>query len=234
MKIKIAPKSDHKKPNLNQMHSADGSMGHHGHQVDESVRLSQVVQRLLSLCTRKSVSLEDFLHELSLYGHMMVCLVFSIPFLLPVPLPGLSTVFGLVIGFAGLQILLGKDPWVPQSWRKREISTDIISRILALLQRILLKTEFIVRPRLYFFARHPGFVRFNGAVILLLAGLLALPMPPGFNFPPALAIIILAIGSFERDGVLIILGYIGVILNVVFFTIFFMLGIEGLKAILGV
>jgi hypothetical protein len=194
-----------------------------------AVRLSAVVQRLLIVCKKESLSLGEFLHELSLYGHMMVCLVFSIPFLLPVPLPGLSTVFGLVIGFAGSQILLGKDPWVPKSWRQRQISTHIVARILELLGKILLRTETIIKPRLRFFARHPGFVKFNGAVISLLAILLGLPMPPGFNFPPALAIIVLAIGSIERDGVLIISGYTLAILNVVFFGAFFALGLEGIK-----
>lgn len=197
-------------------------------------RLSVVVRRLLVICQKDSLSLGEFLHQLSLYGHMMVCLVFSIPFLLPVPLPGLSTVFGLVIGFAGSQILLGKDPWVPKSWRQRQISTQIISRILALLEKLLIKTETVVKPRLKFFARHPGFVKFNGAVIALLAALLALPMPPGFNFPPALAIIILSIGSIERDGILIVAGYILTVLNVIFFGFFFTVGLEGIKAILGI
>jgi hypothetical protein len=163
---------------------------------------------------------------------MMVCLVFSIPFLLPVPLPGLSTVFGLVIGFAGSQILLGKDPWVPQSWRKRQISTHIVARILELLGKILLRTETIIKPRLRFFARHPGFVKFNGAVISFLAILLGLPMPPGFNFPPALAIIVLAIGSIERDGVLIIIGYSLAILNIVFFGASLAWVLEAIKTFL--
>jgi hypothetical protein len=102
---------------------------------------------------------------------------------------------------------------------------------LELLGKILLRTETVIKPRLRFFARHPGFVKFNGAVISLLAILLGLPMPPGFNFPPALAIIVLAIGSIERDGVLIIIGYSLAILNVVFFGVFFALGLEGIKTI---
>lgn len=196
-------------------------------------RLSAVIQRLLVICKKESLDLGEFLHELSLYGHMMVCLVFSIPFLIPVPLPGLSTVFGLVIGFAGSQILLDKDPWVPKSWRRRQISTHLVTRILSLLEKILLRTEKIIKPRLKFFARHPGFVKFNGAVISLMAALLALPMPPGFNFPPALAIIVLAIGSIERDGVLIIIGYTLAVLNVALFAAIFALGLEGARAFLG-
>lgn len=194
-------------------------------------RLSVVVDDLLNLCAKKSLTLGEFLHELNLYGHMMVCLIFSIPFLLPVPLPGLSTVFGLVIAIGGSQILMGQDPWVPKSWRARQISTGLIIRILEVLKKILLRTEKIVKPRFKFFAKHPGFVRFNGAVILLLALLLALPMPPGFNLPPALAIIALSIGSIERDGALIVFGYLMTILNVALFGTFFFLGFEGIKSL---
>ncbi len=194
-------------------------------------RLSVVVDDLLNLCAKKSLTLGEFLHELNLYGHMMVCLIFSIPFLLPVPLPGLSTVFGLVIAIGGSQILMGQDPWVPKSWRARQISTGLIIRILEVLKKILLRTEKVVKPRFKFFAKHPGFVRFNGAVILLLALLLALPMPPGFNLPPALAIIALSIGSIERDGALIVFGYLMTILNVALFGTFFFFGFEGIKSL---
>lgn len=201
-------------------------------QKSEAVRLSAVMTHLLELCKKDTLTLGEFLHALSLYGHMMVCLIFSIPFLLPVPLPGLSTIFGLVIGIAGTQLLFGKDPWVPVSWRSRQISTHLVSKILEFLRKILLKTETVVKPRLRFFARHPGFVKFNGAVILILAGLLALPMPPGFNLPPALAIIVLSIGSIERDGVWIMAGYALAALNVIFFGVFFSIGLEGVRMLL--
>lgn len=195
-------------------------------------RLSAVVDGLLRLCAKESLTLGEFLHELNIYGHMMVCLIFAIPFLLPIPLPGLSTVFGLVIAIGGSQILLGQEPWVPRSWRGRQISTGLIVRILELLKRILLRTERVIKPRFKFFAKHPGFVRFNGAIILLLALLLALPMPPGFNFPPAMAIIVLSIGSIERDGVLIVLGYVMAAVNAALFGTFFVVGFEGIKSLI--
>jgi len=198
-----------------------------------TMRLSAVVDRLSHLCKRDSLTLGEFLHELSVYGHMMVCLIFSVPFLLPVPLPGLSTIFGLVIGIAASQILLGQDPWVPKRWRAREISTVLVARALDILRAILIRTEKIIKPRLKFFARHPGFVRINGAIILALAVLLALPMPPGFNFPPALAIMALCIGSIERDGMLIIVGYVSAVLNLILFGAFFVMGLEGIKTLLG-
>ena len=83
-----------------------------------------------------------------------------------------------------------------------------------------------------FFARHPGAVRFNGVVIFVISLLLSLPMPPGFNAPPALAIVVLTLGSLERDGLAVMLGYGLSVVNLVLFGSFFALGYEGLQALL--
>ena len=197
------------------------------------IRLSEITRNLSLLCKRDHLTIGEFLHELNVYGHMLVCLIFSVPFLFPVPLPGLSTVFGLVIILASSQVLLGFEPWVPERWRGQKISTGVLTKILEALGWILQRTEKVIRPRLKIFAKHPGFVRVNGAVICLLAALLALPMPPGFNAPPALAIVALAIGSLERDGALVILGYVLSFLNMLLFGVFFVAGVEGIKRLLG-
>ena len=191
------------------------------------------MEHLAKICQQQDVTLGSLLHELSVYGHMLVCLLFAVPFLLPVPLPGLSTIFGFVIGMASVQVILGQDPWVPVSWRNKKISTDVLAKMFEAAQRVLRKTETLIKPRLKFFAHHPGFVRFNALVVLLTAILLSLPMPPGFNAPPALAIIVLTIGSLEKDGVMVIAGYLLAILNALLFAAVFTLGLDGLKALLG-
>jgi hypothetical protein len=200
--------------------------------VQEDPRLSHMMAHLVEMCSRETLSLGELLHELSLFGHMLVCLVFAVPFLMPVPLPGLSTAFGFVIGFVALQIILNKDPWVPLSWRKKSVSPLLLRKLFTALSKILVVTERFIKPRFNIFARHPGLVRVNGVVILILALLLALPMPPGFNAPPALAIIALTIGSLERDGLVVLLGYVLGVLNVLFFGAFFTLGYDGIALLL--
>lgn len=199
----------------------------------QSERLSGVMQRLAQLCQREGMTLGSLLHELSVYGHMLVCMLFAMPFLLPIPLPGLSTIFGFVIGIAAIQVIIGQDPWVPVSWRERKISADVLGKMFDSAQRFLQKTERLIKPRLKFFAHHPGFVRFNALVILITAILLSLPMPPGFNAPPALAIIILAVGSIEKDGFVVIFGYMMAAINALLFGLFFSLGVDGVRSLLG-
>ncbi len=69
------------------------------------------------------------------------------------------------------------------------------------------------------------FIRINGAVIFGVSVLLSLPMPPGFNAPPALAIVVLCVGSIERDGLLILAGYVLSAASVIWFAAFFSLGV---------
>jgi hypothetical protein len=44
--------------------------------------------------------------------------------------------------------------------------------------------------------------------VLFMAIVLILPLPPGGNFPPALACAVLGMGLVERDGVIILIGLI--------------------------
>ena len=47
--------------------------------------------------------------------------------------------------------------------------------------------------------------RFLGIAFVILATVMSLPIPFG-NFPPGLAMALMAIGLIERDGLIIILG----------------------------
>jgi hypothetical protein len=54
--------------------------------------------------------------------------------------------------------------------------------------------------------RHPGVYRFNSLTIAIRGLLLALPLPPGTNFPPALGIFLLSAGMVEEDSLFVLLG----------------------------
>ena len=173
--------------------------------------------------------LVDDLHK---RGHMVVSLIFAAPFLLPIPMPGLSTVFGAVILLAAIQMTLGQDPWLPQKWRRHTVPITIVEKTLSLLAKVLRRIEFIFKPRLLGLASGRYANQFNGVALIILAVLLALPMPPGFNAPPAMAIILLAIGVLEQDGLAVIGGWILGVLNIALFGGFFVLGYSGLRALM--
>ena len=74
--------------------------------------------------------------------------------------------------------------------------------------RVLVKAERWVHPRMGFMLegwRHP----LIGVALVMQCIALALPIPiPGNNVPPAIGIVVLALGMLERDGLMIIIGYV--------------------------
>ncbi len=196
-----------------------------------SERLSTVSERIAKELSKEGLTLGELIDELHKKGHMFLCLVFAAPFLLPIPLPGLSTVFGAVILLAGIQVMLGFDPWLPKKWRHHAVPATVAEKTFGALASLLRRVEFVFKPRLQLLAVHKTALRWNGFVLALLAALLALPMPPGFNMPPALAIIVLSMGVLEEDGVAVLFSWFLSLINIALFGAFFVLGYEGLKKI---
>jgi hypothetical protein len=57
-------------------------------------------------------------------------------------------------------------------------------------------------------SRNPVLRRFFGLCLVLNAALMALPLPiPFTNLLPAYTILVLSVGSFESDGVFLLVGY---------------------------
>ena len=73
------------------------------------------------------------------------------------------------------------------------------------------KVEKVIRPRLGFLLAGPGMGMMIGLAIALSGIFLSLPIPPPFpltNTIPGFAIIFLSLGLMERDGGLILCGYV--------------------------
>lgn len=194
--------------------------------------LSDVFNQLSTDCAERAMTLGELIDRLSSKGHMFICLVFASPFLLPIPLPGLSTIFGAVIFIAAAQLIFGQKLWVPRSWLSRKLPESHTSNIFKKFSVVLKRTEHLIKPRFESMIAMPWTNRMNGVALLILSLLLSLPMPPGFNAPPAFSICLICLGSLEEDGKCIALGWILTLFNMALFTMFFYLGWEGVKALM--
>jgi hypothetical protein len=201
-------------------------------ETEDKIRLSDELKRMAEECSKGPVTVFELLKTLGAQGHSLVSLFFAFPFLLPMPLPGLSIPFGLVIAFAGFQMVMQKKPWLPDFLLRKELSSEMIGKVLNTSSKILKKMERFFKPRGHLFHSHPWLNRFNGLLIAFCGITLALPLPPGTNFPPAFAIVLLSIGALEKDGLMIVLGYLATLLNVVLFSLLAIFGYEGVKKVL--
>jgi hypothetical protein len=132
--------------------------------------------------------------------------------LVAIPFFALSTAFGLAIALIGAQMMFGRArPWLPARARRRLLGHAMLDRVLALLTR---RTRWLARATR---RRYEALIapRLVGLGIVVLALGLALPLPiPGSNLAFLIPILIYAIGVLERDGLWVMLGHAGVVINV--------------------
>jgi hypothetical protein len=192
-------------------------------------KLSHEFHVLSKLCQNKDLNLEILLNSLMGRSMSLLTLIFSFPFLLPIPLPGLSFLLGSLIAVVGLAELLNKRPSIPNYILKKNLPYKILEQVFLYSEKASKFLEKLVRPRGRFFVKHSWFRRLNGVLIAFSGVLLALPLPPGTNATPALCIFLLSIAGLEEDMLLMIIGYLVFIFNIVLFTLIFFFGINGAK-----
>jgi len=170
-------------------------------------RFSQELRDLAAQFADRPARLSELLAATQGRGFDMLLVLIALPFITPVPLPGLSTPFGLVIMLIGARLALGRRPWLPQKLLQRELPAQFIARVLAAASRVVRWLEFLLRPRLHFLQEQWIYRRVAGTLIMVSGLLLLLPLPiPLTNSFPALTVVLLAAGAMERDGLFFLAG----------------------------
>lgn len=158
-------------------------------------------------------------------GYGLLLLLIALPFLSPIPFPGLSTPFGFVVLLIGSRLAVGRTPWLPRRLLDREIPPGFLPRLLRASGRVIRWLEFLSRPRLRFLQEHWFYQRIAGALIAVSGLLLLLPIPVPFtNTFPALPVVLLSAGAIERDGLFFIGGCIAFLVAVGYFVLLAMGG----------
>jgi len=173
------------------------------------VRMSAALASAEAEVKDPSVTLRALLSMLGEQGLLVFCGVLAAPFLLPLTVPGMSTVLGLPMLLIGFAVMVSRVPWLPERLLNRSLPAPTVRGVLAKVRGWAERFEHLVRPRLLGLTggRMVNFV--NGGLVIVAVLLLMAPIPlvPFINSLPALAIILLCFGMAERDGVVILLGY---------------------------
>jgi hypothetical protein len=154
-------------------------------------------------------------------GIYLVLLLLSLPMATPVTLPGISNLFGLVLLWLAARLVLGLPARLPRFLGGRALAPETMARVLRGSVKLLGWVEHWVKPRRSAWMRLRAARRAHALLILLMAFLLSLPVPPPIPFTntlPALAIVILAACMMERDGRMIFAGYLAALGTCVYFA----------------
>ncbi|HUG52018.1 MAG TPA: exopolysaccharide biosynthesis protein [Vicinamibacteria bacterium] len=165
------------------------------------------VARLLAMAEGRPLSIERVLATMDDRGYALALVFLAFPFVLPVPSLGMSAPIGFFLALGGLTLARGATPSLPGFLRRRQIAYPALRALAAAVERGRHLGAFVLRPRLPFALAGPA----RAALGLSLCGaalILALPIPlPLSNFLPALAILMLALGLLEGDGLWVIAGH---------------------------
>ncbi len=189
--------------------SSSGSLGE---------QLAAVVGRL----PRGGVTLAEIRDLVGQDGLLLLAAFLSIIFMVPVSIPGVSTVFGGAILLIGISRQLRRKLWLPKRLAQRVLPADKVRAGLNKGSIWLHRLERVSRPHRLGWLFGVGVMDTlnNGAMIL---GALLLMVPFGLipfsNTLPALALLFLAIGLLQRDGLCVLLGHLANLVTVIYFAV---------------
>jgi hypothetical protein len=177
---------------------------------DTAASLSETLKKLVDgIRGKQTVSLRDLMDGVGEQGLLLICAVASLPFLIPVSIPGVSTVFGAAIILISLAIMLNRMPWLPKKILDRQLDTSKLVPALERGVQIVSRLDRFLKPRMTGLTSSAVANRLNGLAIALAGVLLMFPLGfvPFSNTLPGIAILLLATGMIQRDGLVVAAGY---------------------------
>lgn len=170
--------------------------------------------------TGETVTVRELLNMVGEQGLLLALMFLTLPFLLPISIPGVSTVFGLVAIFISLGVTFNRVPWLPDRLLDRPLDAAKLSQAIEKGADRFGRVDRISHPRLQGLTQNAAMNRLAGLGLLLGAVLLIFPLGlvPFSNTLPAWAMLLLAAGLVQRDGVLILLGYLFLLGTIVYFA----------------
>ncbi len=150
---------------------------------------------------------------------LILSLVSILPFMQPIPIPGLSSLLGLIVLMQGIGLTFWGRPFLTEKMKVAEISHERFEIIYNAAKKFSIFTAKISA------FKHPmantRICRILcGITIMISAAFLSLPLPiPFSNFIPALSIFLICIGLLEEDLILIICGH-GIAATVIWMAIY--------------
>jgi hypothetical protein len=180
------------------------------------------------------LTVEEVLERSEHRGFGFLLVILSLPVAVPFTPPGVSVPFGVLIGMLACQMIARRSqPWFPRWVMRRKIKTGD-NRFMRTMKRWAEFFERYLRPRATWVYSDWFFRWFLGPVLLLSAVTMMLPFP-GTNSVCSLAVLLIALGLLEDDGVFGLAGalasVVGILVAAVFVAMVALYGPEGVKAV---
>lgn len=171
------------------------------------VRTTDLLTRLGDTAQGEKVSFDDLLDEFRQRAFGAMLLVVLLPTFIPVPV-GIGAITGPFIALFGLQMMLTlQHPWLPKWLGRRTMKRSTVQKFGRRFRRVLDWIEKVCKPRLQVLTESRLAHAFTGLQLVVLGFLLSLPIP-GTNYPFGFILLLYCIGLIERDGLVLLIGWV--------------------------
>jgi hypothetical protein len=175
-------------------------------QTIEPLAISRRLTQLAEDVEGEAATMDWIMAQLHERAFGLFLLVLALPCCIPF-LYGVPQVVALPLMVISAQMLIGRDvPWLPRKLGARTVSKASLQDLARRAEPWLRRIEAVSRPRL---ARltYPPLDRVVGLALVLFSASILVPLP-GTNTVPGIAVVIVAMGLLQRDGILVVLGAI--------------------------
>lgn len=187
-----------------------------------STSLGEQLAAIIDNLPEDKLTLSELLDVFGDEGLLLLTILLTLVFLIPVSIPGVSTVFGAAILLVGISRLSGRQLWLPAKLKNKALPADKLRPGLARGMTWVHRLERISRPhRLRVFVDGRMQDLTNNLAFILAALLLMAPFGfiPFSNTLPGLALLFYAVGLIQRDGGAMLIGHLANIGTIIYFGI---------------
>lgn len=174
----------------------------------DTTKASDILNQLASKPAEEKTSIRELLENFHENGFVFAMIFFALPVAVPLPYPpGFTTVMGTPLIILAFQMLIGYDKiHLPERVNNYQINNSTLAMIAAKTVPILRTMEQYIKPR-FSFTGSVHCEQLVGFMALLCAISVAIPLPLT-NAIPALGIVVMSLGLLNRDGLIVLLGFI--------------------------
>lgn len=193
--------------------------------------VSDVLKDVAASFAEDKISIKEINNALRERGFAILLLMFALPLTVPLPVPpGATTIASIPLLLFSSQMILGlSTPWLPKWIEKKSIKRTTLAFIVEKVSTPLQKIEKITCARLYFIVII--FSKKIFAIMSLICSIsIALPIPLT-NFIPAIGIVLMSFGIMNRDGLIVIIGFIVALFGLLVSTIVIFFGPKMIMAL---
>jgi hypothetical protein len=187
---------------------------------DSNETMREALERTVEAIRGRTITLRELIDQIGEQGLLFICALLSLPFLIPVSIPGVSTVFGIAIIMVSIGIAMNRPPWLPARIMDRKLDAEKLVPTLRRGAGVVSRVEKWIKPRLRGLTDGAVMNTINGLALLFGGVLLLFPLGlvPFSNTLPAFAILLLAVGMSQKDGAVVLAGYGMLVATVVYFV----------------